>query len=127
MGFKPTLKHIQDTYEGDWVEKTAPEPAAPPPNDRSPEFAEGDPRDPADELADNLEARSAAALDKLMEPLKRLVQSASSLEEIRDGLDALYPDMDEIEVAVLLREAFAAAHLAGRFKVDQYRKGAGDQ
>jgi phage gp29-like protein len=121
MGFKPTLKHIQDVYEGDWIEEAA-SPVPVPPNDRAAaEFAEGDHRDPADLLADNLESRSAAALDKLVEPLKRLVQAAGSLEEIRDGLDKLYPDMDETEVAIMFREALAAAHLAGRFDIDQYR------
>lgn len=122
MGFKPTLKHIQDIYEGEWIEKAeaAPAPTLQPPNDRSPaEFAEADPRDAADLLADNLEARSTAALDKLMEPLKRLVQSATSLTEIRDGLDTLYPDMDETELAALFREALAAAHMVGRFDVSE--------
>lgn len=42
-----------------------------------------------------------------------------SVEEIRDGLDTLYPDMDQTEVAVLLREALAAAHLAGQFEVSE--------
>ncbi|MBI2801256.1 MAG: DUF935 family protein [Gammaproteobacteria bacterium] len=124
MGFKPTLQHVVETYAGDWIEQAdvAPVPAVPLPNDRSPpQFAEGAPRDAADEFADNLEARSDAALNKLMEPLKRLVQSASSLQEIRDGLDTLYPDMDATELAGLFREGLAAAHLAGRFEVDQKR------
>lgn len=123
MGFKPTLKHIQDAYEGEWVEASqiASPPLPQPPSDPSgAAFAESDQRDPADLLADNLENRSAVALDRLMEPLKRLVETAMSLDQIRDGLDALYPDMDATEVAMLLREALAAAHLAGRLNITQY-------
>ena len=41
------------------------------------------------------------------------------LEEIRDGLAAIYPDMDTAAFAEVLQAATAAAQLAGRFEVTQ--------
>lgn len=128
MGFKPTLKHIQDTYEGEWEAKAQPAapgalpglPAELPSDPAAAAFVEGDNTDPADGLADNLELATNEALSRLVEPLRRLVMTAKTFEEIRDGLDTLFPDMDPTEIAVQMREALVAAHLAGRVEVATY-------
>ena len=75
------------------------------------------PRDAADDIADRLEELGTAAATALVSPLQRLVASADSLEAIRDGLDTLYPDLPEAELARLLRESMATAWLTGRFDV----------
>lgn len=123
IGFRPTLKEVQETYGGEWEEVAEPAPdLSETPNDRSAsgepeaEFAEGDARDLADDQADRLESDVGAAGDRLIEPIRRLVESAATLEEIRDGLDKLYPDIDETVLAGLLREALAAAILGGMFE-----------
>ena len=77
---------------------------------------EGDPRDLADDQTDRLESDADAAGDRLIEPIRRLVESAATMEEIRDGLDKLYPDIDDTVLAALLREALAAAILGGRYE-----------
>lgn len=49
------------------------------------------------------------------------VENAQSLEEIRDGLTQLYPDMDASRLTALMRDGMATAYLAGRFEVQQER------
>lgn len=54
-----------------------------------------------------------------VEQIRGLVERANSLEEIRDGLVALLPDMSLDEYAQAMAEALAAAQLAGRYDVLQ--------
>lgn len=113
IGYRPTLKRITDVYGPDYELA----PATPPPGAPPAEFAEGSVKDVPTQLADNIEARAAETIGKMLEPVRRLVMSAGSLEEIRDGLANLYPDMDTAAFSEVLQEATAAAHLAGRFEV----------
>ena len=64
-------------------------------------------------LAAAIRPRAAAWVDKIRE----LVQSATTLEEIRDGITALDPDMSLDDYAAAMAEALAAAQLAGRYEV----------
>lgn len=123
LGYEPVdVDYISKTYGGTWRKKTAR------PNDRSPaadpaaEFAQVDrlpnaDRDVVDQFADRLDAEARAAIDALIDPVRRLVMSAQSMDEIREGLLDLYPAMDTGAFAKLLQEAFTAAELAGRFEV----------
>lgn len=77
--------------------------------------------DPADRLTDQLESLAQDSLVRLLEPVRRLVMSASSLEDIRDGLLELYPAMDNAGFAELFTAAMTAAALAGRFEVSRGR------
>lgn len=67
------------------------------------------------QLAANIKAPAAAWVDKIRE----LVSQATSLEEIRDGIAALDPNMSLDDYAAAMAEALAAAHLAGRYEVLQ--------
>ena len=67
------------------------------------------------QLAANIKAPAAAWVDKIRE----LVSQATSLEQIRDGIAALDPNMSLDDYAAAMAEAFAAAHLAGRYEVLQ--------
>lgn len=120
MGLEPDDDYIAETYPG-WRRKAAPSTGGAQRPNALAEFAErgGKPpeRDAADDLADALETAAAPALTALLSPIERLVQGADSLEAIRDGLDKLFPDIDETELAKLLREAMATAWLTGRFDV----------
>lgn len=64
-------------------------------------------------LAAAIRPRAAAWVEKIRE----LVQSAVSLEEIRDGITALDPEMSLDDYAAAMAEALAAAQLAGRYEV----------
>lgn len=67
------------------------------------------------QLAANIKAPAVAWVDKIRE----LVSQATSLEEIRDGIAALDPNMSLDDYAAAMAEALAAAHLAGRYEVLQ--------
>ena len=67
------------------------------------------------QLAANIKAPAAAWVDKIRE----LVSQATSLEQIRDGISALDPNMSLDDYAAAMAEALAAAHLAGRYEVLQ--------
>lgn len=117
IGYRPTLKRIKDVYGPEY------EPAPVPSSPFQANFAEGDNQEPSDLLADNLETATQEILDKMMVPVRRLVMSAGSLEDIRDGLNELYPDMNEREFATVLREALAAAILSGRVETEEEQDG----
>ena len=51
--------------------------------------------------------------------IRKLVESATSLEQIRDGLEQLIPNMTLDQFALAMGEAMAAAPLAGRYEVLQ--------
>lgn len=51
--------------------------------------------------------------------IRKLVESATSLEQIRDGLEQLIPNMTLDQFALAMGEAMAAAQLAGRYEVLQ--------
>lgn len=78
-------------------------------------FAQGDPASPEQQLAVQL-ADNAAKTD-VISPIAKLVENAKSLEEVRDGLLAVFADVSINPIAIELQQAFLAADLAGRFDV----------
>jgi len=57
---------------------------------------------------------AARAMKGLETPVKKLITGANSLEEIRDGLYALYGEMDQTELEELVARAMYVAELYGR-------------
>jgi len=117
MGFRPTLKHIQDNYGGDWIEKAVEEPVPHSAADRNDNdaasFAEPDTRQPQT-LSQQLDNQLQRQADGWINQIRALVNSAESLDEVRDGLTALLPDMNLAQYANLMAEALRVAELAGR-------------
>lgn len=124
IGLEMDDEYLAETYPG-WRRKAAPQGgdgAAPPKAaDALAELAERlappPSRDAADDLTDQAEREGDAAVDALLSPIERLFKNATSLEEIRDGLEKINPDLDDAALAKLLREGMAAAWLTGRFDV----------
>lgn len=115
LGYRPTLSYIHETYGDGWDVDNRP-PAVP----GVPfGFAEGQDTviERSDSMTDQLEREAIPAMDALMEPVRRLVQNASSLEEIRDGMFAMYSEMPTEQLATVMQQAIAAAELAGRTDV----------
>lgn len=81
--------------------------------------AEGEKKDVADHYAEQLDEQSGEHLDTLIEPVRQLVMESETLEEIRDGLEKMYTDMDEQSLTKLLQQALGAAMLAGRFEINE--------
>jgi phage gp29-like protein len=73
--------------------------------------------DAVDRLADQAETVAAPGADALIDAVRRLVGSADSLEEVRDGLLALDPQMPAEQLASYMRLALVMAELAGRADV----------
>ena len=58
--------------------------------------------------------------------IRALVERAQSLDDIRNGLEQLLPDMTLDQYAAAMAQALAAAQLAGRYEVLQEAGGLGD-
>ncbi|MBV2162857.1 MAG: DUF935 domain-containing protein [Comamonas sp.] len=72
-----------------------------------------------------LAQQSEAATAPWLASIRHLVETAASLEEIRDGLEQLLPDMTLAQYAQAMGQALTAAHLAGRYDVLQEATGHG--
>ncbi|MBF0422764.1 MAG: DUF935 domain-containing protein [Magnetococcales bacterium] len=60
---------------------------------------------------------AGGAMPALMDPVRALLARSRSLEEFRDGLFAVFPDMDSSRLEVILAQAMIAAHLGGRAEI----------
>lgn len=115
MGFKPTLKHIQENYGGEWEEKApADDPPTVPGNEAN--FAAGDPSVPQ-QLEPVARTNVEQATDSWIHQIRQIVEEVDSLEALRDRLLQVYPDLTLDQYADAMAEALATAHLAGRNEV----------
>lgn len=70
-------------------------------------------------MAGQLAQTASPAMATWVENIRQLVERAKSLEEIRDGLEQLYPSMTLDQYAQAMAQAMSAAYLAGRYEVLQ--------
>jgi len=75
--------------------------------------------DPAAQMVGRLDGRIASASSDWIGSIRDLVASAKSLEEIRDGLQTVLPDLTLDQYAEAMAQALAAAALAGRYEILQ--------
>lgn len=68
-------------------------------------------------MAPQLASSVDPAAGSWVSQMHALVMRAQSLEDIRDGLEQLIPNMTLDQYAAAMRDAMAAAHLAGRYEV----------
>lgn len=82
-------------------------------------FAEGrDDKDAPDRIAERVAEEAGPVTDSLyMAPLKRLVDRAASLEELRDGILDLYGEMPPAELGAVIARGMMLAELSGRYEV----------
>ncbi|MEW6670217.1 MAG: DUF935 domain-containing protein [Thermodesulfobacteriota bacterium] len=73
--------------------------------------------DVADVLADSLATAAAPAADALVAAVKKLVDEAGSLEEIRDRIIDLYGDLSPADLGTVIARAMLLAEMAGRYEV----------
>lgn len=133
IGFKPSLTYINDTYGEGWelAAPPAPPPAlaaadpnAPPGQTPAAAFAQAQAQaqavqDPPGRMVDQLSANTAPAIDAWLSQIRDLVESASSLDALRDGIANLAPDMSLDDYAAAMQQGLAAAALAGRYELLQ--------
>jgi len=73
----------------------------------------------SDRLADQLEREAGPGWGEMMEPVRRLVESAATMEELRDGMLELYEEMPSEQLAKVMQKAIATAELSGRADVSE--------
>ena len=81
---------------------------------------------PPQSMAQQLAAGAAPAVTGWLAQIRALVERAQSLDDIRNGLEQLLPDMTLDQYAAAMAQALAAAQLAGRYEVLQEAGGLGD-
>lgn len=81
-------------------------------------FAENKP-DPADLYTQQLQERSRPIVTNWIGQIQGLIEKSKSLEEVRDRLFDLYPDLDSEKFTELMGAAIVAAEAAGRYEVIQ--------
>lgn len=115
---------LEEQAEGAWtyVGKPAPDPAKPePPAFADPPVPAPVTRDAMDDLADQLDAVAAPAMDALIDRLRRLVDQVEAeggtLQDVADRLAALYPQMDAAALGQAMAQAMTVAALQGRLGV----------
>lgn len=133
IGVRPTVQWVHErlgiplAQDGEAVLGAVPvEPLAGDPSSRAAASAltrPGAAPAPPELMQQQLERRLAPALDAWIEPIRALVDQAQSLDEIRDGLEALLPGMTLEQYAAAMAQALSAARLAGRYEVLQEASG----
>ncbi|MFQ1055276.1 DUF935 domain-containing protein [Gilliamella apicola] len=114
-GYRPTLAHVQDTYGGEWEEKPQTQVVGTTQIEKNVEFAEQQQNNFAPVLQSNrLNSEIQPATNQWINQIKELVDSVQSLDELRDKLFELIPDMQLDDYASVIAEALTAANLAGR-------------
>lgn len=73
--------------------------------------------DVVDAQADRLEQEADKPITAMIDTVKKIIESANTLEELRDGLLDAWPEMDSRAFADVMAEALSAAALAGRFDI----------
>lgn len=112
LGFKPGLEYVKETYGEHWEEKARDAVVAKSGADPL-SFADAQ-VDAPDQMLGQLDKDLKHPVDKWLEDIMGLIDRSESLEQVRDELINLYPDMSISEYADAMAQALTAAHLAGR-------------
>ena len=72
-------------------------------------------------MAEQLAAQAQTHLNSMSAAVTELVKNASSLEEIRDGIIELEPQISTEGFTELMAKAMAASELLGALEVDEGR------
>ncbi|MDP8162815.1 DUF935 family protein [Pasteurella skyensis] len=120
LGVKFTHKYIMRTYdfeEGDIVVEADNTLS----DSKKAEFAETDPNHTANPIAngivEQLEIETEPVIENWLQQIKDELQTAESLEDFRNKLDSLIPELSFSEYGELLAWGETTAQLAGRYSV----------
>ena len=129
LGFKPTLESIRARYGEGWEDAPVPPPppapllVAPPvavggQKGKAASFAEtNNQATPVDPLTQTLAQAGDVVLAQWMQQIAGMVTAADAPETLRDRLLNAYGDLPTEQLTELMTLAFAAAELAGHYKV----------
>lgn len=128
IGLPVAVDYFYSTYgipapqEGDILVQPAKPKPMPDNKGTAPQFAEGDSDDVADYLADQLAAAAMPESDKLMAQLKKLTDTADSLEDLRDGIVDIFADLNPVDLGETITRALMLAEMSGRYEVSTEKK-----
>ena len=74
-------------------------------------------KDALDLYIEKATSEADGIIEDMVVPIRELVSKAKSLEEIRDGLIDLYPDINTVDMGNLMQYAFTVAELKGRSEI----------
>lgn len=128
LGYRPTLKQIEEEYDGEWEIVPAPESPPPPfakggsergePGDFDPAFAA--PPDPAPDptapLVERLGEEAEPLITALLDPVRAALEASADLMDFRARLLTLYPELDGKAFADLMGQALAVADAMGQWE-----------
>lgn len=114
MGFKPTLKYVQETYGGEWTESAPTVPPSLPVKTTAADaqFAEGD-KNPTASEEDQLVSATDGQWGVMVETVKALVDGASDLQSLQKEIVSAFGDLDSADLVNVMAAAFALAELKG--------------
>lgn len=134
-GLRPTARHIQDVYGGEWEAAPSAAPPAPPSgidhgkrlaamqarrtgaegdvDAPAPAFAEPAGRDATDELVDQLATIAGPVMDGMVDQVRTILATSADWAEVRRRLDAVAEDIPEADLAAALEGAMTVSALSG--------------
>ena len=75
------------------------------------QYAENQRTHPTDKLTGRM--HDAISLEPLIEPIKKLMEESATLQEFRDGVLSMYPQLDSKEIAGIIKNALLVGELGG--------------
>ena len=121
LGVQFTEQYIMRTYgfeEGDIV-VTAPEKSA---VKNTVDFAEAIPKTIVETIGEQLEVEGEPFVEEWLQTIQDKLSQAESLEDFRNQLDSLIPELSFAEYGKVMAWASTTAHFAGRQSVEDERK-----
>lgn len=129
MGFKPTLKYIQDTYGGEWVETQTPSssPLSGGESITSPDkgrpggvaFAEGAGFNPTSAEEEQLSTATARHWEDMLATVKHILDESADFAEAQQRLAEAYGGLPTEELVRVMAAGFALAELKGMAGIEQ--------
>lgn len=121
LGVQFTEQYIMRTYgfeEGDIV-VSAPEKS---PVKNTADFAEAIPKTIVETIGEQLEVEGEPFVEEWLQTIQDKLSQAESLEDFRNQLDSLIPELSFAEYGKVMAWASTTAHFAGRQSVEDERK-----
>lgn len=121
LGVQFTEQYIMRTYgfeEGDIVVATPEKSAV----KNTADFAEAIPKSIVETIGEQLEVEGEPFVEEWLQTIQDKLSQAESLEDFRNQLDSLIPELSFAEYGKVMAWASTAAHFAGRQSVEDERK-----
>ena len=103
----------------DILKTTTPAPLQQPGNAATAALMAGDNKDGVDQFVERLQKEGDAAIEKIIDKVKKLVDDVDTMEQLEQRLLEIYSFLDPEEFTKVMQLSLSAAELAGRFDVTE--------